>query len=927
MILLCILFITILPAISCAEFTTPEPEDLIIYQVFIDRFNNGDPSNDNGNPRGTYNPSGPWDFHGGDIEGIRKKLPYIRGMGFNAIWISPFIENVNDYHGYGAYDWYHVDPNFGDLAKLQQMVSEANDLGIAVYYDMVAGHCGNLIDSDDAGYPDYLPPPDEYNLKWRSGLKYPPPFDELNYFHAHGQVENFVSPEQELGEFFGLDDLRTDSVYVRDEMSKIWEYWIENTGVSGFRIDTVKHVDMGFWEYFLPRLRQKTTGLGRDNYFTFGEIYGAGDFFMDDYIGILQGSPYKLDAALDFQYYYASNDVFASGASPPSRIINRLLDRKNNLGFHHLMMPNFIDNHDVRRFLNICNDDNPSGRLKAALVFLMTAPGPPIVYYGTEQGFNGGSDPYNREDMFDGEFESGPSLGNNFNTASLHYQLIQSLTRIRSHLTPLRRGDLVPRINPTDGPGAFVFSRIHDSEEVVVMINTSGEKQNAELFSTSFTEGTILADFLNPDTEIVIGSEGAFSKRSLAAFDTRIFAPQNQLPPPAPLITSFIPANGDENVPMDARIELGFSVPMNTEVTSNSVTIDPVIPFSVSWNTEATSLTLSPNDPLESLTYYTVTIGPGARAQNGESLLNAGALARWKTARFGELPHLPDSFGVLRPSKLSIVCDGNGDEWKHDDFSYLPENSGVISSDNVFYWRDAEDDDLGYGTLRYPTAGVFTDEDADIVEFRTSFNNENLNLYLRPKSINPAAFFYTPYFGLVLDVKEGGHSPVLGYSQASNTRGVGELEIRPDLAMDFECVFTGPRGISLLDEYGQILTTGTLAAFSPESGEVEICLSRETLGLKQQLSGHEIHIIVYSALENNGTIREAEVNEGTWTVGGGSSLITDPDIFDLAGASQSQQLSDLQDFDEHLRSVILHSIITLHLDDEVMNPAKGWSLY
>ena len=352
-----------LPTLAFAQFTAPAPEDLIIYHVFIDRFENGDRSNDDANPRAGFSPANGSGFHGGDLEGARQRLPYIAGLGANGIWLSPMLENVREYHGYATFNWYNVEPNFGTLAKLKQFINEANDLGIAVYFDMVAGHCGTIIDSAESGFPAYRTPPASYNIRWNSTLRYPAPFNNLTYFHAQGEIGNFNSPEQELGELAGLDDLKTETVFVQDEMTKIWTYWIENTGVSGFRIDTVKHVDLGFWRVFLPRLRAKYSEIGRANYFTFGEIFGGDDGLMRTYIRNLTDSADKLDAAVDFQFYYTSNSVFARADSPPSWMTGRLAARESSLGRQvTLQMPNFIDNHDLVRFMNCLLYTSPSPR-------------------------------------------------------------------------------------------------------------------------------------------------------------------------------------------------------------------------------------------------------------------------------------------------------------------------------------------------------------------------------------------------------------------------------------------------------------------------------------------------------------------------------------------------------------------------------------
>ncbi|MFH0793515.1 MAG: alpha-amylase family glycosyl hydrolase, partial [bacterium] len=526
---------------SQATFVAPEPEDLIFYQVFIDRFDNGNPANDHGNPRGEFDPSGPVSFNGGDLEGVRQRLAYIKGLGANAIWLSPLLENVREYHGYAAYNWYNVEPNFGDLAKLKQLVQEANNLGIAVFFDMVAGHCGDLIDSGDSSYPNYLAPPATYNLRWRSSLHFPPPFDSLDYFHAQGQISNFNDPEQVIGELFGLDDLKTETPYVREQMTAIWEYWMEQTGVSGFRIDTFKHVDIGFWEYFLPRLRTKATELGESNFFTFGEIFGADYSYMRRFVGDLNGGAYKLDAGLDFQFYYAVQDVFAHANASTNRLPSLMQSRAAEMGAHHLKTPNFIDNHDVRRFLNVAADNPGSGlaeqlrRLELALAFLLTAPGPPIIYYGTEQDFNGGNDPYNREDMYDGGFEFGPSLGDNFDDQSPHYRFVKRLADLRSQSRALRRGDFELVADTSSGPGVLAFLRTIDSEAALVALNTSASNsQTVPATATPWAQGAVVANFFFPSQTLVIGAGGTFPGASLAPQDIQIWIPADELPPVVP---------------------------------------------------------------------------------------------------------------------------------------------------------------------------------------------------------------------------------------------------------------------------------------------------------------------------------------------------------------------------------------------------------
>ncbi len=511
---------------AVAEYSAPAPEDLVIYHVMIDRFHNGDPSNDQANPRAHYDPGNWRRFHGGDIEGVRQKLPYIKEIGANGIWLSPLLENVHDYHGYATFNWYNVEPNFGTLEDLQRLIHDAHELGIAVYFDMVAGHCGNLIESKDPGWAKFLPPPVEYKMVWRNELRYPPPFDKLEYFHAHGAIDQWIRPNQELGELTGLDDLKTETPYVQEQMTKIWSYWMENTGLDGFRVDTVKHVDRGFWGVLLPNLSQKATELGHSNFFTFGEIYGANDEFMSDYLGTLNGPPYKFDSALDFMFFYTVNEVFAKGSLPPDALSRRLINREIQLGPHHLKMTNFIDNHDVARFLSQAIGEEPEKleRFDLAIVTLMTSPGVPIIYYGTEQDFRGDRDPVNREDMFDNPLaESWPSKGDQFNIESPRFQLIKTLSTLRHDHAALRYGDFMVRDQNEEAPGLWAFSRVHHDDEVLVVMNTAVKPTPQNALKTMWAEGDVVRNVLHPESTLVILKDGLLPAQMIDSLEAQVW--------------------------------------------------------------------------------------------------------------------------------------------------------------------------------------------------------------------------------------------------------------------------------------------------------------------------------------------------------------------------------------------------------------------
>ena len=928
----------VLAAYATAQGTDslPAPEDQIIYQIFIDRFDDGSAANNQANPRTRYRPSDSRSFHGGDIAGIRRRLSYIRNMGFNAIWMTPHVENVNNYHGYAAYNWYNVEPNFGTMDELRALVQEANALGIAIHFDLVGGHMGDIINSSSPGYPNYLAPPAEYTLRWRGSLRYPAPFNDLALFHAHGHIQNYFGIEQEIGELSGLDDLKTETLFIREEMSKVWQYWIEQTGVNGFRVDTVKHVDRRFWEHILPRLRQTAAVRGvADTFFIYGEIYGADDAFMRPYLGDSPEGVYQFDGAVDFQYYFASNDVFARADAPPSRIINRLLARASQLPEHHLMMPNFIDNHDVRRFMNVAGDVPGSGlserirRLELALVFLFTAPGPPIVYYGTEQDFDGGNDPFNREDMFDGLFEYGPSLGDNFRDDSARYRLIQRLSLLRNSLEPLRRGDLTPHQISSSAPGIMAFSRRTDASEVLVIINTSISQRQQNALPTSYAPQTLLINAMNPSMRLTVGDGGVFPARPVGPQAAEIWITQDLLPPLPPEVILMSPADGEANVPIEPSVRVGFSQPMDRSSVEASFIMDPT-PFisNIQWNDEDTEVRFSFAAPLEPRSFYSVTLQRDAVTKSGERIASA-ANATWRTGRGPEvLPPIPEPWTPLIASPHVIAIDGDGSEWQAPEFDAMAENTGRITAAGTFIWKDAEGDDRGPGTYTYPEGPVFSGSEADLVELRIALSPDALYFYLRPRIVNPESTFLTTYWGMAVNTTTEGRSGLLGYDQQEGGRGATHVELRGDLLPDFEIIYTGPRGASVIRHDGIVMTDAIVGAHRMATGEVELRIPRELLGFSQILVDQQFDLVLYTGLEEFGSLREVGNVADDWTPGGGAVYAADPDVFDLAGAATPPQLADLSDYDEQIYTQIKHSVIPLRLWDQA--PVEGadcWIVY
>lgn len=227
-----------------------------------------------------------------------------------------------------------MDPHWGSLSNLQHFVQSAHARGLRVIDDIIVNHGDDLIYSTDASYGNYVPPPAGYTLKYRSSSKmFAPPFDVdnstynsannalTNLFHNNGTIQNFNDMTQvQLGELSGLDDFRTESDYVRSNMSAIYEYWIQHAGFDGFRIDTVKHVDTGFWRSWCPAVRAFAATNGAPNFFMFGEVYDANESLCGSYTGPEGGGPFLLDSVVDYLLYFTVNSVFATATGNTKQI-------------------------------------------------------------------------------------------------------------------------------------------------------------------------------------------------------------------------------------------------------------------------------------------------------------------------------------------------------------------------------------------------------------------------------------------------------------------------------------------------------------------------------------------------------------------------------------------------------------------------------
>jgi glycosidase len=365
------LFVALLSGPAEAQ-GTPDWANEIIYFVMIDRFADGDPTNN-----ATVDPANPLAFHGGDLVGLTARLPEIADLGATAIWITPVVAQVPapilsdgvpfyGHHGYWAEDFTILDPHYGAEAELTAMVNVAHDLGLKVLLDVVYNHMGY-----GAGLT--VTQPDWFRLGAQCGG------DDVTTCLAD------------------LPDLRTELPEVRDYLFDAHLGLAERTGVDGFRLDTFKHVGADFWAAHRDTVDAR---LGTD-FFLLGEIWN-GDRFLAEFSFAAD----TLDGLLDFSFRDKIL-AFLNGISGADRLATYLTNR-HDVSPGHVMAP-FLSSHDTAMMLAMLRGD--TARLRIAFALLMMAEGPPIITWGEEVGRKGGVWPENRGDMAWADLEQPPGAG------------------------------------------------------------------------------------------------------------------------------------------------------------------------------------------------------------------------------------------------------------------------------------------------------------------------------------------------------------------------------------------------------------------------------------------------------------------------------------------------------------------------------------
>lgn len=346
------------------------------YQIFPERFANGDPTND---PKGTL----PWaskapdrqDFFGGDLQGVLDHLDHLTELGVNGIYFCPLFEAYSN-HKYDTIDYLKIDPAFGDAALFKKLVQECHKRGIKVMLDAVFNHLG------------------DNSPQWQDVLKKGKKSKYADWFH----INRFPPQYKEGADFEHAEDITYDVFAFTPHMPKlntanpevqaylleVANYWIAEFDIDAWRLDVANEVDHAFWRKF-----RQVCDETKPDFYILGEIWHSSQSW-------LEGDQFH--AVMNYAYTDAILEYFLQRVISLSKMVTEInsqlmmyRDQINQVQF------NILDSHDTPRILTQARGDKDL--VKQVMAFTYLQPGSPCIYYGDEFSMTGEMDPDCRKCM------------------------------------------------------------------------------------------------------------------------------------------------------------------------------------------------------------------------------------------------------------------------------------------------------------------------------------------------------------------------------------------------------------------------------------------------------------------------------------------------------------------------------------------------
>ena len=481
--------------------------DGIIYSLMIDRFNDGDKSINKKVEHDSLSDKA--NYMGGDLQGVIDKLNsnYFDELGINTIWISPVYDNPNiafreypephrwysGYHGYWPISSTRVEEKFGNMKKLKELISVAHKHDIKILLDFVSNH----VHKD---HPYY-----QKHKDWFGQLDLPDGRKNIRFwdeFRLTTWFEPYLPSFDFLGSQTVLDTITANAVW-----------WLKETGADGFRHDAVKHVPNEFWRKLTTKLKREIEIPRNTPLYQVGETFGSYDLI----------SSYVNNGQLSAQFNFNLTDValptFINRDASFDVLDKEMLKTLSIYGPLHLMS-NIMDSHDKNRFMAYADGDldvsqwsaieegwnnppkvdNPENYKKLILymAFMNTIPGIPVIYYGSEFGMTGATDPDNRRMMrFDNELskhEKNTMVG------------VSKIIKLRSNHTALRYGDYYKLVADEN---IYAYVRSDLNERILVVLNKGDKDTMAKLLFPNVYMASKLVSLIDDSKIDVVGSEAS----------------------------------------------------------------------------------------------------------------------------------------------------------------------------------------------------------------------------------------------------------------------------------------------------------------------------------------------------------------------------------------------------------------------------------
>ena len=472
--------------------------DQIIYSIMIDRFNNGDTSNDH--PVQYDSLFTPANYQGGDLKGIINKIEegYFTKLGVNTFWISPIVDNTNSayreypaphryytgYHGYWPVSSTKVEEKFGNMDAARELVESAHANDINILWDFISNH----IHQEHPFWKEHR--------NWFGELDLPNGRKNLRLWDEY-RLTTWFEPYMPSFDYSG-------SIDALEFMTDNALWWLTVTGADGYRHDAVKHVPNEFWRMLTQKTKSRIEIPLNKKLYQIGETFGGIDL-INSYVNNGQ-----LNAQFNFNLYDVAIPTFLD-EDASFKLLDYQMQKSFQVFGYNNLMGNIMDSHDKIRYMSYAdgdleiNDgrakevgwtnppqvDNPTSyeKLKLHLAYILTIPGIPIIYYGDEFGMTGAADPDNRRMMkFDNQLSE---------IEKQTMEDVSNLIHIRKNHPALRYGDF---LTLQADENIYAYLRSDMNERILTILNKNSNEKKTKLPLPEIYRLKVAENLLSGDT-------------------------------------------------------------------------------------------------------------------------------------------------------------------------------------------------------------------------------------------------------------------------------------------------------------------------------------------------------------------------------------------------------------------------------------------